>query len=577
MGWPYHFLDLTEAEKLARRQAIDRYATYAHVSALIPVAVFVVLRLGSRLVRTATSSRGAYAAVSGSPRQKQHRVSLAGSWSRSIRKAVWWLGDDVVVFGQRRGQWGQMIAGIAWTLWLLFLSVAGTGSDYLHLTKRLGFVAISQFPIQYLMALKNLNPLAFAFNSSHEQVNRWHRVLGLIIYLLLTLHAFLYLNFYIQQGILSNKLVQLVPLLGIAAFAGMSVLNITALSFVRQYSYRVFFITHIIVAFALPLIVFFHARSSSFYVAEALVVFIVDLAKRKYDSITAKTSLEAIPGTDLIKIVASVPAQTASRFRETPGSHVYLNVPTTSRPSQNPLATAHLVFEFVFSPFTVASINEEAGELTLVARCHDGPMTRAFANFANASSADTKVPLTLEGPYGCATRFPSLASSEFDRVLLVAGGVGATFILPIYRSILHENPAARVQMVWAVRGAGDATWPMPGKGETSILEDNNVQLFLTGNLLEDGSSNAGPSDASEGVEMDTISKARTDGKSASTHNRNRPNLQKIVDDVFKQGVEDRVAVLVCGPEEMARELRSYVGVWVKKGRQVWWHNESFAW
>ncbi len=71
--------------------------------------------------------------------------------------------------------------------------------DYLHLTKRFGAIAVSQFPIQYLLALKSLNPFAFVFQSSHEQVNRWHRVLGRLIYALLCMHAMLYLNYFIQM------------------------------------------------------------------------------------------------------------------------------------------------------------------------------------------------------------------------------------------------------------------------------------------------------------------------------------------------------------------------------------------
>ena len=57
----------------------------------------------------------------------------------------------------------------------------------------------------------------------------------------------------------------------------------------------------------------------------------------------------------------------------------------------------------------------------------------------------------------------------------------------------------------------------------------------------------------------------------------RPDLGKIVDEVFRAGNEERVAVLVCGPARMARELRKHVGKWVGRGREVWFHDESFGW
>ncbi|OTA96554.1 hypothetical protein M434DRAFT_67336, partial [Hypoxylon sp. CO27-5] len=559
MGWPYQIFALDAAQKQARRQSLDRHAAYAQLSALIPIALVGLYRLVVWLVRRASPQRGAYSAVPASPALKQRRRSVTGSCASTLRRIAWWLGDDVMFLGINWGQKDQIIF------------------DYLHLTKRFGIVALSQFPLQYLLALKSLNPIAFAFGSSHEQVNRWHRVLGWIVYILLLMHACLYLNFYIQEGILGERIVRLIPALGIASIVGMSLMNATALRFIRHYSYRVFFITHLTVAMLLPPAIFFHSHHGGRqYVIEALLVFLIDLAKRKFDTVTAPATLKLVPGTNLISIVASISTSKISRFRKYPGMHVYLSIPAAARRS-SVVSAAYLLFEFAFNPFTIASVNEETGDLTLVARRHKGPMTKTLGQFAEEALDGAKIPLSIEGPYGCATWFPNLAGSDFDRVLLVAGGVGATFILPLYRyvSILpslisNENPTARVQMVWAVRKASDATWPAVNISE-GILDDENIQLYLTGNILSDTNDVSRLSEESEAVEL------TSDGFTDIGQIHKRPDLRKIVDDVFRQGVEERVAVLVCGPEEMARELRSHVGVWVKKGRSVWWHNENFAW
>ncbi|KAI1456258.1 metalloreductase Fre8 [Annulohypoxylon moriforme] len=572
MGWPYQFLDLDSEQKHARRQALDRYAAYAQLSALIPIALVLLFRLGSWLVKRASPERqrGVYEAVPASPALKQRRRTVTGVWASTFRRFVWWLGDDVTFLGMSWGQRDQIFVGVGWTIWLVFLCVIGTGNDYLHLTKRFGQVALSQFPLQYLMALKSLNPIAFAFGSSHEQVNRWHRVLGWVIYILLFTHACLYLNFYVQEGILTERLVRLIPALGLASIIGMSFMNATAIKLIRQYSYRVFFITHLTVAMLLPPAIFFHSHHGGRqYVIEALGVFLVDIAKRRFDTITAPATLELIPGTSLVKIVAGIPSKKIDRFRKYPGMHVYLSIPPSSRRSSI-FSPSYLLYECTFNPFTIASVDEESGDLTLVARRHRGPMTRALTQFAEDGLDGAKVSLNIDGPYGCATWFPNLGGPEFQRVLLVAGGVGATFILPLYRGLIaNENPAARVQMVWAVHGAGDATWPVTNTAE-SILDDENIHLFLTGNILNSTSSDPRSSDESEAVELTNIST-----EAGQIHKR--PDLQRIVDGLFRQGVEERVAILVCGPEEMAHELRSYVGAYVKKGRDVWWHNESFAW
>ncbi|KAI0517852.1 ferric reductase like transmembrane component [Xylaria bambusicola] len=576
MSWPYQFLDLDQAQKQARRHALDRYGLIAQLSALVPVALFLLYRLAAWGIARATGSDGGnYAAVPNSPVLKRHRLSTVGSWRSRARKLAWWFGDDVVL-GWNWGPRDQIILGTAWTIWLLILCVVGTGKDYLHLTKRFGIVAVSQFPVQYLLSLKYLNPIALALRSSHEEVNRWHRVLGRVTGIFVTLHASFYFNFYYQNNLLGQKITSLVPVLGFILITAMYLLYGTALSVVRQYSYRLFFITHLLVALALPPVIYFHAHHASIYVWESLIVFLLDIATRRFGLITADTKVELIPGTDLIKLVGSIPRGKITRFAKNPGTHIYLSIPSASRPHRNPIAAAHLVFEFSFNPFSVAEVDENAGQLTLVARRHNGPMTRALTSFASHPSSDHNVKLSFDGPYGCAMRFPNLASSAFDRILFVAGGVGATFTLPLYRWVLAENPAARVQMVWAVRGAGDATWPVGGEGK-GITDDDNIQLFLTGDILENTIDNARTSNESEDIEMVSLSNEDEQTKHALLYSDRRPNLQKIVDGFFRQGAEERVAVLVCGPDAMARDLRSHVGAWVNKGRDVWWHNESFAW
>jgi NAD(P)H-flavin reductase len=481
------------------------------------------------------------------------------------------------------------------------------------LTKRFGVIAASQLPVQYVMGLKKLNPFIYVFKSSHEQLNRFHRALGRVVYLLLSLHFIFYINYFIQHGILGKRLTQFVVLAGVLAFTGLNLMTGTALRAIRRYSYRIFFVTHIIAALAIPPLLFFHASSARLFFVEAFAVLIADLVFRKMDTVTSQATLESIPGTNLVKVSASIPYHKINRFRANPGSHIYLSIPTAARPSSTPTSSDFILFEFLFNPFTVASVHDETGELTLVARHRSGPMTAALARFAGMgppvnslshsnilSWEEGKIPLSIEGPYGIVKYFPNLAGGKFARVLLVAGGVGATFTVPIYRSILHDNPNAKVEMVWALRGAGDATWAVTEtEGGKSILDDENVHIFLTGDILENGNgaaSSSAPRGRTRGrtgsssvlednppvmaddgeVEMTSMYRDRKRNRYTSHHNRKRPDLKKIVDDVFMHGIDERIAVLVCGPDEMASELRDHVGAWVMKGRSVWWHNESFG-
>ncbi|KAK4444994.1 Ferric/cupric reductase transmembrane component 2 [Podospora aff. communis PSN243] len=581
MGWPYHFIDLSPAEKALRREALDRYAFYAQLSAILPLGVVLLYRVA---VWATKPRQDAYSAVPSSPALKSQRRGSSG-WSTRVRKVKWWLSEDFSQTNSVFGQRDEWVVGFAWLGWLLVLSIVGTGDDYLHFTKRLGIIAASQYPIQYLLSLKSLNPFAYVFRSSHEHLNRYHRVLGRVIFALLALHVGFYLNFFIQNGVFSRRMKAPVVVAGVIAFTLFNLLYGTALRPLREVSYRLFFLTHLFVAFAMPVVLCKHAPPARIFMVESLLVFILDLVSRKLDTVTTQATLESIPGTSLVKITASIPHTKINRFRLHPGSHVYLNIPAASRQSIDPKSAVHLLFEFLFNPFTVAAVDPDSGDITLVTRHKAGPLTTALARFAgakplagltssNTSTEVTKLPLSLEGPYGVSTRFPQLSSGDFDRILLVAGGIGATFTVPIYQAITAENPSAKVEMIWSVRSAGDATWTVTdGK---SLMDDDNVQIFLTGDVV-DGLSGGGDGYGSGAeVEMSSMQRDRRRGRVTAQHNRKRPDLRRIVDGVFGHGTEERVAVLVCGPEEMAKELRDAVGTWVRRGRTVWYHKEGFG-
>ena len=110
--WPYVFPALTHEEKQLRRQSLDLYACIAHYSAVTPV----VLLLAYRLIRRVTKPRYTPLSSSTSP------------WT----KFTWWMGDPIILAGRQWGLRDQWVLGTAWTAWLLFLCVCGTGTG-MHL------------------------------------------------------------------------------------------------------------------------------------------------------------------------------------------------------------------------------------------------------------------------------------------------------------------------------------------------------------------------------------------------------------------------------------------------------------
>lgn len=123
MDWPYEIItDLTDQDKAARRESLDAAARYAHYSAFVPAAIYVVYRLGSSVLGTSRGSAN-YEPVASSARNRRGASGVAAT----RRRVRWWLSEPVSKTGDR-GHRDEWVFGIGWALWLLYLSVNGTGT-----------------------------------------------------------------------------------------------------------------------------------------------------------------------------------------------------------------------------------------------------------------------------------------------------------------------------------------------------------------------------------------------------------------------------------------------------------------
>ncbi|KAL5089196.1 hypothetical protein Trisim1_005759 [Trichoderma cf. simile WF8] len=577
MDWPYQFVTLSEADRHKRRILNDQYGLYAHLSPLVPIFGLLLVNLIRWRLRKLTGKQAPYDAEATSSAVAFYEASVASSPLALWRRFAWRLSDSVDFAGMTLCQRDQLIFGAVWMAWLLFLCTKDTGTDYHHLARRFGIVGISQLPMLYLLSLKWFNPVALILRTSHEHLNRWHRTLGRITYLFITFHGILYLNYYFQAGGLPAAFFRAVPALGMSGLFCMTLLNTTSLRMIRRLSYRLFFIIHILVALAVPFIVWFHVPHGRIYMAEALALAIIDLGIRRYIRVTSFCAIEAVTGTDLVKIEVKGSERMMKSLASRPGSHIYLSIPPASRSKETPLLLSYLGSEFTSNPYTVASVDEEAGEFMLIVRQMRGPTTKTLSSFSNPASMGTNVALSFDGPYGGYTNFLDFSRSKFDGVLLFAGGVGATFIFQLYKHIRTKNPSLRVQTIWATRNINEAAW-CTTQTDSTILKDGGLRLFCTRSGLESVDSPAYECSNTSDVEMSSLDKeSKVDYKSLAVEGFQRPNIRQIVNAFFQQGYGGRVGVVVCGPDEMAVDVRRAVTHWVERDRDVWFHNESFGW
>lgn len=211
-------------------------------------------------------------------------------------------------------------------------------------------------------------------------------------------------------------------------------------------------------------------------------------------------------------------------------------------------------------------------------RCYSRP-------FEDCIVKGTIISLIVEGPYGASARLPDFLL--FDRVLLVAGGVGATFIVPIWRHIVNSRQRnylhkdGDVRFVWAVKKLVETTWAFPLKQRESKRGSRmgGVEIYVTGQAeVNDEDEHLGES--FELVEQDQLmgeNDKHDKGLLAQgiTVKYMRPDLYEVVDEIFSGHVE-KMAVLICGPTSMGRQLRKDIGKWVRRGKDVYWHAEIFG-
>lgn len=124
-----------------------------------------------------------------------------------------------------------------------------------------------------------------------------------------------------------------------------------------------------------------------------------------------------------------------------------------------------------------------------------------------------------------------------------------------------------------MRSASEISWTAPAGEQTALEGDPNAKLFLTKHHLGDVASNAS-TDCD--LEMEELVKDDATEKPVAWLS-GRPDLMSLINDTFEHDEGDRVAVICCGSMGLRKDLKAYVGAWVTKGRDIWWHDEYFAW
>ncbi|KAJ7021881.1 ferric reductase NAD binding domain-containing protein [Mycena alexandri] len=442
---------------------------------------------------------------------------------------------------------------------------------------RAGWISLGIMPFMIAFATKN-NYVAVMTRTSHERLQVFHRWSALFMYITSLVHTFPFIVEDIQMGMMQSEwATDSFVSTGVAALIPQTWLLAMSWGYFRNRYYE------------------FFKNAAGIFMAALFVH--VDWTLTAWDYFWATFAIYGTSWGYRVVRATLTPGRATVTVLEDRTLRVRIAVPkrfSWSTAAPQPFqysAGQHVFVRFLFGPlhwatshpFTIASTPalptdpegpEDNGkthiELALRAR---GGITKALERAAEAhSKGEMSLRVFIDGPYG----HVGLASDlrRFDRVLFLAGGSGASFTIPLLIDLVRHQatrPAgAKTQFVVAVREGGAFAWLEQELEPLSVEEGSDVvrQTHVTRQQVEE-------------IDPEKGDHACDSGDLGSLQN-GRPDLRALIQAICVDA--GRVAVVGCGPDEFAHDVRNVVAAEqfaIAQGRsavsEVFLHVENYSW
>jgi predicted ferric reductase len=413
----------------------------------------------------------------------------------------------------------------------------------------MGHMSNLSFSLLLLPAARNSMWVA-CFGIPFERAVKYHRGMGFVAYVCVTVHMVIWLGKWGVEGTLGNNLTQIANLktmlptvrivngtcTGVAphwddftivlSWIGWVFLTVMVAIAVqcRRRNYELFHYVHHF-AWVYYVIALLHAWAFWFFASGGLTLYVVDrcirLVRRATATHVVPVSLEFHDGVSLLRL----PADTLSYYA---GQYAFICVPAVSQSE--------------WHPFTISSAPSST-EMSFHIK-DVGPRTWTD-RLAELAKAHTVVEVRVDGPYG----YPG-AISDKRCLLLIAGGIGVTPLHSIFAELhlraLHSkddvHPLESVTLVWSARS--DDLFALFSPTLLSVMRHN------PGDIFHFQLHNSQPA-RSKSIELrvgELPSDISQDAKSLIQ--RCRPNLDLLFEQASQHYVPSDVAVMVCGPAEL---------------------------
>ncbi|KEP47602.1 putative ferric reductase transmembrane component [Rhizoctonia solani 123E] len=352
-------------------------------------------------------------------------------------------------FPRMRVDFGQVIllAGITVAAILCLTQAAQLKSN----SNRAGFMALSLLTPTFLFASKN-SPAALLLGKGYEKLNWVHRWSGRLLFLMATTHGSLWINNRLRNGQGSLLRTGMKEKEGQAAYGLLCMIVLLSLRPVRVYAYQFFYVSHVLGYVAFFIMICYHTPYAEPWIYPPIAFWGLDLLLRLVRFRIKDAYATAV---DQQMTIIRIPDIQGGWLA---GQHVRLRVFFNGRPFESHPLT-------ILNADSATSALSSSTGITLGVRAV-GDWSRALNQLAKDQGADSRMVVMVDGPYGGLT----FDLGDFESVLLVAGGSGATFTVGVLddivgRVVRHGRSKGEktrvVKFVWFVRSYGCISWFAP--------------------------------------------------------------------------------------------------------------------
>ncbi|CAD6590389.1 MAG: hypothetical protein TREMPRED_005719 [Tremellales sp. Tagirdzhanova-0007] len=386
----------------------------------------------------------------------------------------------------------------------------------------------------------------------YTAVNFLHRWTGRLVLLLSTLHVIAYLVVFYKDGIAKVEMAKPANYLGAIAFAGLCLMGIVSVGFIRDRWWLVFKFGH---HFGMLLVLAglnYHSGDVVPYLLAIWGLIIINTIFRYITTRFTTATLIVLPGAD--STLVTFPSFTRGF---TPGQHLRIRIFSGLGLGLKTACESH--------PFTIASADGSGNGVQCVIK-RAGDWTEGLYALASRHDSGQTIRCSVEGPYGGPINFIFPA---FSSVLVVVGGSGVSFGLGVIRGLISDMYHGRalckhLTLVWTVRHQNHLEALVPifeamlssASNLESVQPDFHLDLILCSTAPVDPLAR-NVEKKSAGSELDRLSRLETPATRVRVLNR-RPDVSGILTEVLRNTLGGGVGVGVCGPGMLVEGMQRFV-------------------